>query len=402
MKIVNIPKDVLYILESLNKKGYEAYIVGGCVRDAILGRVPEDWDVTTSAKPEEVKLCFDKTFDTGIQHGTVTAVINKNNYEITTYRIEDKYEDCRHPSQVFFTEKLTDDLLRRDFTMNAIAYHPKEGFKDPFGGIEDIAIKTIRGVGNPSERFNEDALRMLRAVRFSAQLGFEIEVETLKALEDNARLIQKISVERIREEITKLLKSDFTEKVPLLWETGLLSEISKELYDKVIEEKESIIKALSFNPKESMLCWAVFLKGFDGEGAKKMLRFLKFDLNTIKNVSKILEYKNYKFPENDYEIKAFANILGDENLKGWFKLYSLINNMEKGEKGLLEYESIINRGECVFQKDLDITGNDLIENGFERGKILGEILSKLLDYVHLNPSENKKEILLKKALEYKV
>ena len=217
MNRIDIPKDVMYILKSLNEKGYEAYIVGGCVRDAILNMVPKDWDITTSAKPEEVKKCFDKTFDTGIQHGTVTAVINKNNYEITTYRIEDQYDDCRHPNKVYFTDKLTDDLLRRDFTMNAIAYHPDEGFKDPFGGIDDIKIKTIRGVGNPSERFNEDALRMLRAVRFSAQLGFDIENETLEALKQNVSLIKKISVERIREEISKLIKSDFIEKIPLLF-----------------------------------------------------------------------------------------------------------------------------------------------------------------------------------------
>lgn len=400
MNRIDIPKDVLYILESLNKKGYEAYIVGGCVRDAILNIVPKDWDVTTSAKPEEVKTCFEKTFDTGIQHGTVTAVINKNNYEITTYRIEDEYDDCRHPNKVYFTDKLTDDLLRRDFTMNAIAYHPNEGFKDPFGGIDDIKIKTIRGVGNPSERFNEDALRMLRAVRFSAQLGFDIENETLEALKQNVSLIKKISVERIREEISKLIKSDFTEKIPLLWETGLLYEISCELNNKVLEEKENIIKSLSNKPKDDILCWSVFLKGFDGEEAKKILRYLKFDLNTIKSVSKLLEYKNYDFPNNDYEIKKLANIIGKENIEKWFKLYSLISNKELGESGLEKYNNIISKNECIFPKDMNITGNDLIDIGFERGKRLGEVLSNLLDYVHKNPNENNKNSLLSKAKEY--
>lgn len=400
MNRIDIPKDVMYILKSLNEKGYEAYIVGGCVRDAILNIIPKDWDITTSAKPEEVKKCFDKTFDTGIQHGTVTAVINKNNYEITTYRIEDEYDDCRHPNKVYFTDKLTDDLLRRDFTMNAIAYHPDEGFKDPFGGIDDIKIKTIRGVGNPSERFNEDALRMLRAVRFSAQLGFDIENETLEALKQNVSLIKKISVERIREEISKLIKSDFIEKIPLLWETGLLYEISSEINNKVLEEKENIIKSLYYKPKDDILCWSVFLKGFDGEEAKKILRYIKFDLNTIKSVSKLLEYKNYDFPNNDYEIKKLANIIGKENIENWFKLYSLINNKELGEKGLKNYNDIIYRNECVFQKDMDITGNDLIDIGFEKGKKLGEVLAILLDYVHKNPNENNKNSLLSKAKEY--
>ncbi len=399
MKKIDIPSDVLYILESLNKKGHEAYIVGGCVRDAILGRTPEDWDVTTSAKPEEVKMCFEKTFDTGIKHGTVTAVINKNNYEITTYRIEGEYEDCRHPSEVFFTEKLTDDLLRRDFTMNAIAYHPDEGFKDPFDGIGDISRKIIKGVGNPSERFNEDALRMLRAVRFSAQIGFKIEEETLKALKDNVSLIKKISVERIREEISKLIKGKYIEKMPLLWESGLLFEISPVLYEKVVSEKDSIIKALSMKPDNDILYWSVFLKGFDGEGAKKILRFLKFDVNTIKTVSKLIEHIDDDFPKDDYEIKTQACIMGAENIEMWFKLYSLIRDFEKGEKGLNDYRNIIDKKECIYQKDLAITGNDLINNGFEKGKKIGDILSKLLDFVHKNPNMNESEILIKKAKE---
>ena len=165
-----IPNDVIEILKILNDRGYEAYIVGGCVRDIIIGRNPKDWDITTSATPFEIKKCFSHTYDTGIKHGTVTAVINKNNYEITTYRIESEYDDFRHPNSVSFTKNLAEDLLRRDFTMNAIAYHPKEGYKDFFNGIKDIRSKIIRGVGNPTDRFKEDDLRMLRGVRFSAQL----------------------------------------------------------------------------------------------------------------------------------------------------------------------------------------------------------------------------------------
>ena len=167
-----IDKGAEKILETLNGKGYEAYIVGGCVRDMIMGRKPGDWDITTSARPEETKKCFKRTFDTGIKHGTITVLLDGGSYEVTTYRIEGEYTDCRHPDEVVFTRDIHEDLLRRDFTMNAIAYHPREGFIDPFGGRDDIEKKTIRGVGFPDERFREDALRMLRAVRFAAQLGF--------------------------------------------------------------------------------------------------------------------------------------------------------------------------------------------------------------------------------------
>lgn len=186
-----IDKGAEKILETLNGKGYEAYIVGGCVRDMIMGRKPGDWDITTSARPEETKKCFKRTFDTGIKHGTITVLLEGGSYEVTTYRIEGEYTDCRHPDEVVFTRDIHEDLLRRDFTMNAIAYHPREGFIDPFGGRDDIEKKTIRGVGFPDERFREDALRMLRAVRFAAQLGFSVEEETWKALKNRAELIKK-------------------------------------------------------------------------------------------------------------------------------------------------------------------------------------------------------------------
>lgn len=209
---IAIPQDAVWILNKLNEGGHEAYIVGGCVRDSILGRMPQDWDITTSALPEEIKTIFDHTFDTGIKHGTITVVLHHENYEVTTYRIDGEYADCRHPDEVSFTKKLNEDLLRRDFTMNAIAYHPKEGFRDPFHGQEDIAAGIIRGVGEPAKRFQEDALRMLRCVRFSAQLGFAIDPETWAALCANTALIQKISAERIREELQKLWACPLCEK----------------------------------------------------------------------------------------------------------------------------------------------------------------------------------------------
>ena len=180
--ILEIPKNAETILHILEKAGYEAYVVGGCVRDSILGRSPDDWDITTSAKPEQVKALFHRTVDTGLQHGTVTVLMEKEGYEVTTYRVDGEYEDGRHPKEVTFTASLEEDLKRRDFTINAMAYNPSSGLVDLFGGLEDIERKIIRCVGDPLERFTEDALRIMRAVRFSAQLGFAIEEETRKAL----------------------------------------------------------------------------------------------------------------------------------------------------------------------------------------------------------------------------
>ena len=173
-----IPKKAEEILQKLNDKNFDAYIVGGCVRDCLLKRVPQDWDITTSAEPYQVKKIFNKTYDTGLQHGTITVCWKGEHYVVTTYRIDKGYDDCRHPNEVIFTKNLKEDLQRRDFTINAMAYHPNEGIKDYFLGQEDLNQKIIRGVGNPEERFQEDALRMLRALRFSVQLGFEIEKNT--------------------------------------------------------------------------------------------------------------------------------------------------------------------------------------------------------------------------------
>ena len=173
---IDIPENAAVILGRLTAAGYEAYIVGGCVRDSLLGREPKDWDITTSARPQEVKALFDRTIDTGIAHGTVTVMIDHEGYEVTTYRIDGEYEDCRHPKSVQFTNQLVEDLKRRDFTINAMAYNPETGVVDAFDGIGDLKRRVIRCVGIPEDRFDEDALRILRAVRFSAQLGFEIEI----------------------------------------------------------------------------------------------------------------------------------------------------------------------------------------------------------------------------------
>lgn len=226
--VLTIPEKVEFIINKLETAGFEAYAVGGCVRDSILGRKPDDWDITTSAKPEQVKALFRRTVDTGLQHGTVTVMIDKEGFEVTTYRVDGEYEDGRHPKEVTFTASLEEDLKRRDFTINAMAYNTSSGLVDMFGGLEDIKKKIIRCVGNPLERFTEDALRIMRAVRFSAQLGFEIEKETKAALSVIAPNLKNVSAERIETELVKLLVSPHPDYLRTAWETGITKEFLPE------------------------------------------------------------------------------------------------------------------------------------------------------------------------------
>ncbi len=218
---IQMPEKVNYIIEALLAAGHEAYAVGGCVRDSLLNRTADDWDITTSASPYEVKALFRRTVDTGIQHGTVTVMLDKDGFEVTTYRIDGEYEDGRHPKQVSFTKELAEDLRRRDFTINAMAYNDAVGMVDIFGGTEDLERKIIRCVGVAGERFDEDALRILRAYRFSAQLGFTIEEETRRAAAERAQNLKKISAERIRVELTKLLLSAHPDRLLMAWEDGV-------------------------------------------------------------------------------------------------------------------------------------------------------------------------------------
>ena len=235
--IINLPKDVATIIDTLEKAGYEAYAVGGCVRDTILGRVPQDWDITTSAGPDKIKALFRRTIDTGIQHGTVTVMLNRTGYEVTTYRIDGEYEDNRHPKSVEFTDDLKLDLERRDFTINAMAYNASRGLVDEFEGIRDLETKVIRCVGEPGARFDEDALRMLRAVRFSGQLGFTIEENTRQAIVERAENLQKISAERIRTELTRLLVSKDAGMLREAYQTGMTKTFLPE-FDSMMETEQ--------------------------------------------------------------------------------------------------------------------------------------------------------------------
>lgn len=398
MDKIILPIDAAFIIDELRKNGFEGHIVGGCVRDSIMGIKPHDYDITTSAKPEEVKNIFPHTFDTGIQHGTVTVVINKQNYEVTTFRIDGEYEDCRHPKEVNFTRDIHEDLLRRDFTMNAIAYNPYDGYTDIFGGIDDIGHKIIRGVGDPDERFKEDALRILRAVRFSAQLGFEIEPQTKKAMENNVGLIKNISSERIREELTKLLISKHTEKLPLLWQTGLLENISQRLAKSILGKEDIIQNQISESEKTVPVRFAILTQFISPNDIKKELSFYKFDNKTLNQIICLNSLINEKAQSDEVSVRHLANKIGIENSMLFYCLKKAQgDNQAQNAQNVLD--TVVKRGDCIFVKDMELTGKDLIALGVKPGKEMGQILNALLDMVINDPKLNTREILIKKAKE---
>lgn len=449
-----VPEKVQYIIDTLISNGFEAYAVGGCVRDMILGKNPEDWDITTSAKPHEVKKIFRRTVDTGIVHGTVTVLLDKDHFEVTTYRLDGIYEDNRHPKEVSFTGDIKEDLKRRDFTINAMAYNHKDGIIDLFGGMEDLQNRLIRCVGNAYERFDEDALRILRAVRFSAQLDFHIEEQTKEAIRSKAKLLENISAERIRTELTKLLVSDHPDRLRLLYELGISRVILPE-FDKMMETEqnnihhaynvgEHTIRTVSvvggtvsegrFSPHERcILRWTMLLHdiekpstitvGKDGQNhfyghqekgantARRILRNLKFDNETLDAVVHLVRWHDYRFTLTPLGIRRAAAKIGKEYMELLFEINyadtSGKNPKIKQEKcNQLEeakrlYREMISKNECVSLKDLKISGKDLIAAGFEPGKEMGIILKRLLDAVIENPSLNNKETLLNMAISMK-
>ena len=313
MVIIELPKDVRYIIDILTQNGYEAYAVGGCVRDSILGRVPGDWDITTSALPQQVKALFRRTIDTGIQHGTVTIMLGKNGYEVTTYRIDGKYEDSRHPESVEFTPNLEEDLKRRDFTINAMAYNDENGVVDIFGGIDDIRNRIIRCVGNAHDRFTEDALRILRAVRFSAQLGFEIDKATKDAARELAPTLVKISRERIHTELNKLLLSDNPDYFSVVYELGVMKVIISELEG----VNSGDIDRLKVLIKRTKPClperYAALLSVIGKDKTRAVLKGLKLDNATISMAVKLVEYLGITPALTEPQMRHYINEVGKED-----------------------------------------------------------------------------------------
>jgi tRNA nucleotidyltransferase (CCA-adding enzyme) len=438
---IQIPEKAKYIIETIQNAGFEAYVVGGCVRDSILGRCPEDWDITTSARPEQVKALFRRTIDTGIQHGTVTVMLDKEGFEVTTYRVDGKYEDSRHPKEVTFTPNLEEDLKRRDFTINAMAYNETEGLIDIFGGLQDIEAKLIRCVGNPEERFGEDALRIMRAIRFSAQLGYEIHEDTEAAIRKLAPTLQKISAERVQVELTKLLISPHPDTLRDAYDMGVTKVILPE-FDAMMKTPqkhkhhkynvgEHTLHALIEIAPEKNLRYAILLHDIgkpetltvdeDGtthfhghpavgeEMARRILRRLRFDNDTVAVVTRLVRYHDYG---NDVTpdlriVRRAVNKIGEDIFPLLFPVrqadilaqsdYLRAEKLKNLELWKQLYEEMLEKKQCVSLKTLAVTGRDLIAMGMKPGRELGDMLQKLLELVLEHPEQNTREQLLEKA-----
>lgn len=438
---ITVPDKAAHIVKTIQAAGFEAYVVGGCVRDSLLGREPQDWDITTSATPEQVKALFPRTVDTGLQHGTVTVLQDKEGFEVTTYRIDGKYEDNRHPSEVTFTPNLEEDLLRRDFTINAMAYNDEAGLVDYFGGREDMRIGVIRCVGKPEERFEEDALRILRAIRFAAQLGYHIDAYTVTAIRKLASNLNNISAERIQAELVKIMMSPHPDYLRGAYAMGITKVILPEL-DRAMETQqyhphhiynvgEHILRSLKGVPPDKVLRLTMLLHDMgkpdtltvdeDGithfhgharvsaEMAGKILRRLKFDNDTINMVCRLVMYHDYG---NDVEpdertVRHAVNKIGEDAFPLLFHIkyadisaqsdYMRQQKLERLEKWKQLYAEMREKQECVTLKNLAVTGHDLIAAGMKPGKELGDVLQKLLALVLDDPSCNTKEKLLAEA-----
>ena len=436
---IELPEHVNRIIHRLQAGGYAAYAVGGCVRDTLLGRKPQDWDITTSARPEAVKALFSRTIDTGIQHGTVTVMLQHVGYEVTTYRIDGEYEDSRHPKEVTFTDNLLEDLKRRDFTINAMAYNDDSGLVDAFDGAKDLRDGVIRCVGNAHDRFEEDALRMLRAVRFAAQLGFSIEEKTRGAVRDLAGTIAKVSAERIQMELVKLLTSDHPDELRMAWELGLTKVFLPE-FDRMMQTPqnnkhhsysvgEHTLHTLTDVPADKVLrltmllhdvakpaCISTDEKGQDhfyghpeeGERmARGILRRLKFDNDTTDRVCRLVRYHDERPMLSERNVRRLASRMGQEfvpDLMTVKRADVLGQSMYRREEKLAYvdrfeeiFEELEAQNQCMKKSDLAINGRDLIEMGMHQGKELGAVLDYLFEQVLDEPELNTREKLLELA-----
>ena len=438
MKMI-LPEKVNFIIHTLQKHGFEGYAVGGCVRDAMLSRVPQDWDIMTSAKPEQVKSLFKHTIDTGIQHGTVTVMLDHEGFEVTTYRIDGEYEDARHPKEVQFTSNLLEDLKRRDFTINAMAYNETDGLVDAFDGLGDLERGIIRCVGVAEERFTEDALRMLRAVRFAAQLGFSIEEKTRDAIGKLAPNLAKVSAERIQIELVKLLTSAHPEEIKTAWQTGLTKVFLPE-FDAMMETEqhnphhqyavgEHTIISLQEIRAEKVLRLTMLLhdvakpickntdeKGVDhfyghaqksAEMARNILRRLKFDNDTTNRVCRLVACHDHMPALTEKSVRKAVFRNGTEQYPALFdvKQADILAQSNYLREEKLEavaayeelYRAIMEKQQCLSIKDLAISGSDLIALGMSQGKEIGETLKQLLERVLEDPQLNTKEKLVQQV-----
>ncbi|HEX2944836.1 MAG TPA: HD domain-containing protein [Clostridia bacterium] len=435
------PQNVLYILNTLKNNGCEAYAVGGCVRDAVLGRVPKDWDITVNAAPAKVKALFDHTLDTGIKHGTVTVMLGEEAYEVTAFRVDGIYEDGRHPSSIEFTGSLEDDLRRRDFTINAMAWNSWRGLADPFGGMADLKAGCIRAVGDPDERFREDALRMLRAVRFAAQLGFEIEAGTFEGIRKNSRLIYNVSCERIREELSGILTSADPGKITLLRDSGIMGLILPEVGacfetpqnnpHHIYNVGEHSVRAAAAIESERCLRWTMLLhdtgkaltRTTDEEGvdhfhghavksveiAENILGRLKFDNKSMDRIIRLIKFHDRDIVPQPKAVAKAVCMVGEDIFTDLLKVKradKAAQNPADADEGIgyidsIErvYRELLEDNSCLKLKDLALNGRDLIGLGFHEGREIGRTLAALFEKVLEDPSLNDKDALSRLAVQ---
>ena len=435
---IRIPPGAARILRVLEDHGYEAFVVGGCVRDSLLGRNPNDWDITTSALPLQVKALFRRTIDTGLKHGTVTILMDGEPFEVTTYRVDGEYLDGRHPSEVTFTASLQEDLQRRDFTINAMAYSEKKGLQDLFGGLPDLEKGLIRAVGDPAKRFGEDALRIMRAVRFAAQLGYEVEEDTVQAMKELEPTLSKISAERIAAELEKLLVSPHPEKLKMAYECGITAVILPE-FDRCMETAQNnphhkysvgehtIVSIGNARPdrilRYTMLmhdmgkpsCKTTDEQGIDhfyghqevsAQMANDILRRLKSDNETRRSVSKLVRYHDLTCGLTGKSVRKAISLIGEDLFPLYLEVkdadtraqsdFRFQEKMDYLEEVRLLYRKILEEGDCLSLKDLAVNGKDLIAAGMKPGREIGEVLEAMYRDVIDDPEHNNKEYLMEK------
>ncbi len=433
--MICLPNEVETLLEQLNQAGHSAYVVGGCVRDSLLGLTPGDWDICTSALPEEMKVCFSEyhMIETGLKHGTLTVRLNNQSYEITTFRKDGDYIDCRHPESVSFVSDIKEDLARRDFTVNAMAYHPKEGLIDYYEGQKDLSSKMIRCVGDSGKRFSEDALRIMRGLRFASTYGFSIDSKTADAMVHQKHLLHKIAVERLSVELKKLLLGNFLENV-LLTYRDIFSEIIPEftaMFDLNQQSPHHLydvwthtVKSVGESEKDIFVRLAVlfhdigkpktFFVDDNGVGhfyshaavgsdiTKQILKRLKFDNETVDTVTKLVKYHDAQMEASEKSVKRWLNKIGEIQFERLLLVKEadakttlhVQEKLTKISEFRAVFQKVLNEKACFSLKDLAVSGSDLITHGISEGKQIGIILKQLLNLVIDGEIINQKDELL--------
>lgn len=441
---LTIKPEANHIIHRLQAHGYEAFAVGGCVRNALLGLCPHDWDICTNAKPDEMRAVFADyvTHDFGLKHGTLVVMMGEEPYEVTTYRVDGVYADNRHPEQVSFTDNLTLDLSRRDFTVNAMAYNDEQGFVDPFGGREDLKNGLLRCVGNPEKRFNEDSLRIMRGVRFAATYGFAVEQETAAAIHRNTALLHRIAAERIRVELTGTVCGKHV--LPVFAEfRDVLATVIPELREAFdFEQKnkhhcydvwEHILHAVAAIGRDPLLRVTMLLhdigkpracttdkygsRHFKGhqqisaDMASVILKRMTFPNAFTADCLQLIIAHDIRFDGTQRQVKRVLQKLGEANMRRLFAVqradigaqsdYHRAEKLAAVAMAERQFEELVRSRACVALRDLAVNGSDLMAIGYQEGRSVGTALNRLLDAVIDGQLPNEREKLLRAAEQFK-